>query len=224
MDKQIKTNSFTSQCIQTRLVVMEYTTLIVPGLDNSGSDHWQTWLETQLIQVQRVNQKRWDEPDIASWSDNVSLAIQSATQRVILVAHSFGVIASLVAASRTPDLVAGALLVAPADPSRFTISGERINQDSQELQIGLYDLMPKSHPGFPTILAASTNDYCMPFKRSAWWAKTWGSKLVSLGDAGHVNPASGYGAWPHGALLYQELISKARSVDKIWNQLLRWAY
>lgn len=203
---------------------MEYTKLIVPGLHSSGSDHWQTWLEIQLIDAQRVNQTDWDVPHITSWADNVSHAIQSSKKRVIIIAHSFGVIASLVAASRTPELVAGALLVAPADPSRFTISGERINQDSEELQTGLYDLMPKSYPGFPTILAASTNDYSMPFKRTAWWAKTWRSKLVSIGDAGHINPASGYGAWPQGLLLYKDLISKAREEDKVWEQIVRWAY
>lgn len=203
---------------------MEYTTLIVPGLHSSGTDHWQTWLEKQLIDAQRVNQTEWHVPHITSWADNVSHAIQSSKQRVIIVAHSFGVIASLVAASRTPELVAGALLVAPADPSRFTISGKRINPDSQELQTGLYDLMPKSHLGFPTILAASTNDYSMPFKRNSWWAKAWGSKLVSLGDAGHVNAESGYGLWPQGLLLYEEVISKAKAEDKTWDQLARWAF
>lgn len=205
-------------------MVMKYTTLIVPGLHNSGPDHWQTLLEQQLIDTQRVNQTDWDKPNVTPWANNISYAIKNAKKRVILIAHSFGVIASLVAASRTPDLVAGALLVAPADPSRFTITGERINHDSIELQVGLYDLLPKSHPGFPTILAASTNDPCMTFKRTAWWAKTWKSKLVTLGDAGHVNPESGYGAWPEGVLLYQELISKAKMEDHTWDQIVRWAY
>ncbi|MFM8798144.1 MAG: alpha/beta hydrolase, partial [Fluviibacter sp.] len=68
------------------------------------------------------------------------------------------------------------------------------------------------------------NDPCMTFKRTAWWAKTWKSKLVTLGDAGHVNPESGYGAWPEGMTLYQELISKAKKEDHTWDQIVRWVY
>ncbi len=224
MDNQIRKKSFTALTNISRLTVMEYTTLIVPGLHNSGTDHWQTWLESQIVGSLRVEQIDWEVPDITAWAENISNAIQFSEKRIILVAHSFGVIASLVAASRTPDLVAGAFFVAPADPSRFTIAGERINQDSLELEVGLYDLMPKSQPGYPTTLAASTNDYCMPFKRTAWWAKAWGSKLVSLGDAGHVNATSGYGPWPHGLSLYRELVSNARAEDQLWNQLSRLAY
>jgi hypothetical protein len=27
-------------------------------------------------------------------------------------------------------------------------------------------------------------------------AKDWGSRLVDLGEIGHLNPAAGFGAWP----------------------------
>jgi uncharacterized protein len=203
---------------------MTYTTIMVPGLRNSGPDHWQTWLESQLSETIRVHQSDWNTPDITSWVENVKAAIQSTENRIIIVAHSFGVVASLIAASEFSERIAGALLVAPADPSRFTINGERINQDSLELQVGLYDLMPKLHTGYPTVIAASTNDHCMPFKRTAWWANTWGSKLVNLGNAGHVNADSGYGAWPQGLALYNELVKRSKVEDETWERLSRWAF
>ncbi len=34
------------------------------------------------------------------------------------------------------------------------------------------------------------------FGRVADLAGDWGSRLVDLGEVGHLNPASGYGAWP----------------------------
>jgi predicted alpha/beta hydrolase family esterase len=27
-------------------------------------------------------------------------------------------------------------------------------------------------------------------------AADWGSRLIDLGDVGHLNPAAGYGEWP----------------------------
>lgn len=203
---------------------MAYKTLIVPGLHNSGPDHWQTWLEGYIGSAVRVHQEDWRRPAIGQWATNVKQAIESSEERIILVAHSFGVLASIVAASIVPDRVAGALYVAPADPSRFSLSGQRMNQDSSELQTGLFELMPIEKLGYPVVLAASTNDDCMPFKRTAWWSKKWGARLISLGDAGHVNSEAGFGPWPQGLDLYNDVVNRSRINDREWNQLIRWAY
>ncbi|MEW9625777.1 alpha/beta hydrolase [Rhodanobacter geophilus] len=37
----------------------------------------------------------------------------------------------------------------------------------------------------------------------------WGSERVDIGDAGHVNAASGLGEWPQGLALLQGLIAAA---------------
>lgn len=186
---------------------MTITTLIIPGLHNSGPDHWQTWMESKLEGAIRVEQEDWEHRLIRPWAKKVEQAILSANKPVFLVAHSFGVLASIVGAAPIADHVMGALFVAPADPSRFTITGERINQDSAELNTGLFNYIPKEYLGYPSTLAASLDDNCMPFKRTAWWAKTWGSKLESLGNAGHVNADSGFGPWPHGLSLYRALVN-----------------
>ncbi|WP_309675022.1 alpha/beta hydrolase, partial [Pseudomonas sp.] len=36
-------------------------------------------------------------------------------------------------------------------------------------------------------------------------AEGWGSELLNLGDVGHLNPAAGYGRWPHAEALILEL-------------------
>jgi uncharacterized protein len=36
-------------------------------------------------------------------------------------------------------------------------------------------------------------------------ARCWGSRLVELGEVGHLNPASGYGEWPRAEELIREL-------------------
>ena len=203
---------------------MTKTTLIVPGLHNSGPDQWQTWIQTQIPGATRVEQDDWKNPQIRPWAQNVERAFLSANRPVFIIAHSFGVLASIMGAANLADQVSGALFVAPADPSRFTVSGERINQDSSELDTGLYHYIPKEHLGYPSFLAASMNDYCMPFKRTAWWSKVWGNKLICLGNAGHVNAHSGYDKWPFGLNLYQLVIRAADRDESKWPQFATWAF
>ena len=202
---------------------MTKTTLIVPGLHNSGPDHWQSWIETQIPGAIRVEQDDWETPQIRPWAQNVESAIRTANKPVFIIAHSFGVLASIVGAATLADRVSGALFVAPADPSRFTVSGERINSDSSELDTGLFHYISKKYLGYPSIVAASMNDYCMPFKRSAWWSKVWGSNLVSLGNAGHVNADSGYGSWPEGLSLFEDLLEESKIEEAIWSHA-HWAF
>lgn len=202
---------------------MAYMTLIVPGLNDSSPDHWQSLLESQNIAARRVTQTDWSRPQIIPWARNVQNAILESDDPVILVAHSFGVLACIVGASRVADRVAGALYVAPADPTKFTAAGEILPDEAQDWRTGLYNLIPKERLGYLSILAASMNDPYMPFKRAAWWATKWQSRLVTLGFAGHVNVASGHGHWPEGEVLYQEVVSAAQSEQPIWTQT-RGAY
>lgn len=186
--------------------------------------HWQTWFETQISGSLRVIQDDWDKPHITPWAKTVERAIIEAREPSFIIAHSFGVLASIMGAANVADKVAGALFVAPADPSRFTIDGKRIANDSSELDTGLFNYIPKKPLGYPCVLAVSINDYCMPFKRSAWWSKIWGARLVSLGNAGHVNAESGFGPWPEGLALYNDVVKAAKSEPAKWMQFESWAF
>ena len=50
----------------------------------------------------------------------------------------------------------------------------------------------------PSIVVASRNDPWVKFDGAAFWAERWGSRLMDIGDAGHINTESGYGPWPFG--------------------------
>lgn len=203
---------------------MQYTTLIVPGLNNSGQDHWQTWLEGRIAGAKRIVQSDWNSPKIIPWARNVQNAILESDKPVILIAHSFGVLASVVGAARLADKVAGALYVAPADPAKFTPAGETLARLAENWGTGLYNLIPKEHLGYPSVVAASLNDPFMAFKRSAWWATKWQSRLVQLGFAGHVNVNSGHGIWPDGENLYREIVEAADCDQSQRIDILSWAY
>lgn len=78
---------------------MQHTTLIVPGFHGSGPTHWQSWFEARLPDARRVIGIDWEAPVLARWAGAVRDAIDRAPGPVWVVAHSFGCLASVVAAA-----------------------------------------------------------------------------------------------------------------------------
>jgi predicted alpha/beta hydrolase family esterase len=165
------------------------TTLIVPGLHGSGSDHWQSWFERQIPDSVRVEQSDWGTPDLSLWAAQVHQALNRNSGRIYIVAHSFGCLAAVQTAHDYGERIAGLMLVAPADPARF----------------GLQNVITNGVLGAHSVVVASTNDPWMPIDRATSWAEAWGSELINLGAAGHINVSSGYGAWPRGLAIYRSL-------------------
>jgi hypothetical protein len=65
--------------------------------------------------------------------------------------------------------------------------------------------MPLVRFPFPTVVVASSNDPFVTVVRARTFAKAWGSKFVMIGEAGHINSASGFGDWPEGLALLNTL-------------------
>ena len=147
------------------------TTLIVPGLHGSGPDHWQSWFERKIANCVRVVQSDWSTPNLPQWSAKLRRELNRVPGRVWIVAHSFGCLAAVQTAFDYGERISGLMLVAPADPARF----------------GLQDVIAQSRLDVPSVIVASTNDRWMSFERAAAWADVWGSELLNLGAAGHIN-------------------------------------
>jgi predicted alpha/beta hydrolase family esterase len=47
--------------------------------------------------------------------------------------------------------------------------------------------------------------------RAQQFAAAWGSRLVNIGNAGHINTASGFGDWPAGLELLHQFESSMLS-------------
>lgn len=155
---------------------------VVPGLDDSGPTHWQSWLQGQVPGSVRVVQRDWQTPDLARWAARVAAVIERAGHGPWLIAaHSFGCLATVQALSQRPDLdVRAVLLVAPAEPAKF----------------GLAEPLPQRRLRVPGLLVASQTDPWMRADSAARWAQRWGCHHVNLGDAGHINAAAGFGPLP----------------------------
>jgi len=163
--------------------------LIVPGLNGSGPGHWQHFWQKDIPSSRLVVQENWSNPTLAGWRKALEAAIE-ANPNSILVAHSLGSI--LVAGLATHPIakkIGGAILVAPADISTTA----RMHRQPID-----FDEMPTARLPFPALTVASYNDPYLSFPDAANLAKAWGTPLVDLGHAGHINIESGYGRWEAG--------------------------
>ncbi|HEY6965439.1 MAG TPA: alpha/beta hydrolase, partial [Erythrobacter sp.] len=52
--------------------------LIIPGLANSGPDHWQSRWEAKLPDCERVDLGMWDDPHRNTWVNKINLAVHRA--------------------------------------------------------------------------------------------------------------------------------------------------
>lgn len=173
------------------------TTLIVPGLHGSGAGHWQTWWQQKDRGARRVEQDDWATPDLDVWARKVRHAVDESRGCVWIVAHSFGCLASLHAAQQHPDRIRGVFLVAPADPNKFSVAHR----------------LPQHALPFPSVFVASRTDPWLHFDKARQWAKTLDSQFIDLGEAGHINIESGFGAWQKGLDLFGDFVRKVTAAE-----------
>lgn len=176
--------------------------LIVPGLNNSGPDHWQSRWERQRGDCQRVDLGMWERPHRNTWVNKLNLAIRAADRPVILVAHSLGCLAvawwAQLEQPQPGGPVIGALLVAPPDVDFFPLD-ERLETFSPT---------PSQPLPFPSILAASHDDPYMGIRAARRLARVWGSGFADAGKIGHINAQSDIGDWAFGQFLLGQLIQR----------------
>jgi len=163
--------------------------LVVPGLRGSGAGHWQTLWERKFPQFVRVHQDDWNVPDLDRWARRIVETALDLDGSALVVAHSFGCLAAVRAETFQSNLIAGALLVAPANPQRF----------------GIAQALPRLPLLFPSTVVASANDPWMPLDNARQWAADWGSEFVDLGNKGHINSESGLSHWTEGQQLMHQL-------------------
>jgi predicted alpha/beta hydrolase family esterase len=170
--------------------------LMVPGYGDSGPRHWQSLWEAADRTCRRVVQRDWQSPALDEWRERLDRAIGESERPPILVAHSLG--CALVAhwARDAARRVAGALLVAPADADMVALMVDAVAS---------FAPVPLEPLPFPSILVASSDDPYVSVERAETFARAWGSRFVMIGAAGHLNADSGYGEWPEGRRLLDEL-------------------
>ena len=174
---------------------MNSTVLILPGIGNSGPEHWQSIWEKANPSFVRVQQRDWDHPVCGEWIDVLENTVARVGTNAVLVAHSLACALVVHWAAKTNLRIKGALLVAPPNPDGPNFPKEAVG----------FSPLPLKSLSFPSIVVASTDDPygSVEFARSA--ATVWGSRFVNIGPAGHINSKSGLGEWNEGFMLLQQL-------------------
>jgi predicted alpha/beta hydrolase family esterase len=174
---------------------LRFDFVLVPGLYDSGAEHWQSYWQKRNDFWLRIGQRNWNNPDIELWISAIRRLLAARNRPAILVGHSFGALASCCVAADATKNIAGLMLVAPAEPAKFEVE----------------DRVPERDLELPCMVVASHNDPIMRFSRAIHWCGIWGGDLIDLGDAGHINAEAGFGRWPYGLELLKTLVER---IDK----------
>ncbi|AOP32809.1 alpha/beta hydrolase [Leptospira tipperaryensis] len=176
-------------------------TFLIPGISNSGPDHWQTFWE-QFHGFTRIQQKDWENPVYSEWEESLVRQIESTkeSKNSILIGHSLGCLLIAKALERIADSILGVFLVAPPDPK------------SSVFPKGLEDFAEFPQKSLRTngLILFSEND---PFSRAEFsqnLGKLWNLETINLGELGHINGQSGLGAWEPGFQIFSDW---ARSIS-----------
>ncbi len=176
---------------------METFYLTVPGVTNSGPQHWQSlWEKKFPEQFRRIEQVEWDTPICDDWITAIEREVQKELpERVILVAHSLGCTAVAQWAKRFGTKIKGAFLVAPSD-----CESENYSFDTKG-----FAPIPLEKLHFKSLAIASENDKYVSLERARKFAEAWGSSFINIGMKGHINANSGFGEWNEGLEILKQL-------------------
>lgn len=169
--------------------------LLVPGLRDHVESHWQTHLLRQLPRAGSVPPMGRDDLSCTRRVQAIEAAVATIEGPVLLVAHSAGcvMVAHWAQGSCLTHRIQGALLATPPDFERPMPSGY---PTPQALAAGGWLPVPRRPLPFPSLTAVSADDPLATAECARELARDWGSATVELGPVRHLNPASGYGAWP----------------------------
>lgn len=170
--------------------------LIVPGLGNSDSDHWQTYFENSAPNFTRIQQSDWDTPACEDWIKNIDDMVTSfEPSSIVLIGHSLGCSAIAHWAVKYKREIKGAMLVAPSD----------LEAPNYTFPTKGFSPIPLEKLAFNSIVVASSNDIWVSLDRAKYFASSWGSEFINIGEAGHINVASGHTNWEVGLMILKRL-------------------
>ncbi len=172
--------------------------LILPGIGNSDENHWQSHWESLSSDFQRIDQDNWYKPVCSEWKEKLELRVSELGENIVLIAHSLSCLLVAHWAASTTLKIAGALLVAPPDPKAEAFPKEAL---------GFADV-PLAKLDFHSIVIASESDPYADIAFSRNCAQQWGAEFINVGDSGHINSASGFGVWPYGEKILEDIVEK----------------
>jgi uncharacterized protein len=177
---------------------MKETVLIMPGINNSGPEHWQTLWEAENPSFRRIEVDDWDNPVSGDWIASIERAVKAAPGPVTIVAHSLGCLPVVEWAQQGNAAgVRAAMLVSVPD-----VHGPNFPPQARGFAPVALQRLP-----FRSMVVSSVDDPYGTHEYRQRCATAWGSEFISVGEAGHINARSGLGAWDEGKALLRRLMA-----------------
>ncbi|OCJ14049.1 hypothetical protein A6U87_26500 [Rhizobium sp. AC44/96] len=162
--------------------------IVLPGIGGSGEAHWQSHWEKAETRMRRFSPSSWDQPVLDDWIEALDREVGNLAEPPLLVAHSLSCLLVTHWAGQSRRVAAGALLVAPPDPTSSVFPGEAAS----------FANPPMAALPFASLVVASSNDDYGSLAYARTCANQWGSAFLDVGAYGHLNSNSGLGDWPRG--------------------------
>jgi uncharacterized protein len=177
---------------------------LVPGLNNSGPEHWQSIWEKKYG-FERINQEEWDYPVYNEWEKNFIENLERDNKcGTVLIAHSLGCLLTVKAMPKIRKYLKAVFLVAPPDP-----------KDKQFPKfLASFGYLPEVQLEVPGMLVYSENDQYSSPMFCIQKGKQWGLETISVGRKGHINSESNIDDWSEGFNLFQKLLEEAELNNK----------
>jgi serine hydrolase len=185
-----------------RDVTNDFDFLVLPGLSNSGINHWQSYWCLAFRNATRVLQDDWDAPNLPGWLERLEIAIDDGTRPVVLICHSLSCsLAAHWAKRNRPRRVAAAFLVSPTD----------VDLPEHLPSVRNFAPMPLAPFPVPSLVVASANDPYVTLERAKEFSGYWGADFCFVGELGHINADSRLGFWPQGLVMLGQLLARVSS-------------
>jgi predicted alpha/beta hydrolase family esterase len=185
--------------------MLDLSFVFLAGSGNSEPTHWQRlWCKdlARTSPVLWVEHENWTRVARNRWLSELDAALDGMAPGpdVVFVAHSLGCHLAAEWLDENPDSnVAAVFFAAPPD-----LAGECAQKDIA----GFRTPFETSRIRCDGVVVASEDDPYATLDYARRAAAHWNLPLVDVGKKGHINLASGLGAWPEGRELLTSLVAK----------------
>ena len=182
----------------------DYDFLILPGLGNSGVDHWQSYWCLAFRNATRVLQDEWDAPVLSDWLTRLDAAIAGGTRPAVLICHSLSCsLAAHWAARNDKGRVVAAFLVAPADvePGAYARQRTQLRADPA-----------RAVSRCRRLVVASTDDPYVTLRRARRLRARAGAAISAMpANLATSIRTRGSAFWPQGLLMLGQLLARVKT-------------
>jgi predicted alpha/beta hydrolase family esterase len=188
--------SFNEYSTELACALNGYRALIVPDVNNSDAQHWQSLWEHTIPRTRRIRLHDWQAADWVKWRNSIIASLISIDEPVVLIAEGFGALAAASVAAEYPGKIIAAFLVDPADPDQFDVRKK----------------IPKQPLPIPTKIVIRNQTDTKAALLAALWSTDLSHSIAIDPPANHL--ITDY--WPEGIRALNRLISKTqRKADEI---------